>query len=134
MYRDKGGFAGHGGPGDLLRGKLGGNENAQVLFIGSVNCLRHKPYMGIGALMQEGKAAILSPTMSDFSSGRYLSQVEEAVEELAAERNCNEFVIITGCQWVILSTDGDIIVKNLKEKGINVTIKVDDHLEHGDHE
>ena len=128
------GGAGHGGPGDLLRGKLQGKTNAQIIFVGSVNCLRHKPYMGIGELMKEEKASILCPSMSDFSSGRYLTQIEEAIEELAEERNCIEFVLICGCQWVILSTDGDLIIEHMKEKGINLTISVDDHLEFGDHE
>ena len=123
-----------GGPGDLLREKLEGRDNAQILFVGSVNCLRHKPYMGIGQLMQEGKASILCPTMSDFSSGRYLTEIEEAVEELSSERNCKDFVIICGCQWVILSTDGDLICENLKKKGIDAIISQDDHLEFGDHE
>ena len=130
----QGGPGGRGGSSDLLLGKLQGKDNAQLLFVGSVHCLRHKPYMSIGTLMQQGKASILTPTMGDFSSGRYLTQIEEAIEELAEERNCREFVIIGGCQWVILSTDGDLICEHLKEKGINVTINVDAHLEFGDHE
>lgn len=139
---DKEGFGGHGGrggrgggPGDLLRGKLQGKTNAQILFVGSVNCLRHKPYMGIGELMKEEKASILCPSMSDFSSGRYVNQIEDAIVELSEERNCKDFVLICGCQWVILSTDGDLICKRLKdEHDINVSLSVDDHLEFGDHE
>lgn len=136
----QGGFGGRGGrpgggPAELLKGKLAGMENGQILFVGSVNCLRHKPYLGIGQLMQEGKASILCPTMSDFSSGRYLTQIEEAVVELSEERNTKEFVIICGCQWVILSTDGDMIVENLaRDHGIHAVISQDDHLEFGDHE
>ena len=126
---------GRGGPSDLLRGKLQDNKNEQILFVGSVNCLRHKPYLGIGQLMKEGKASILCPSMSDFSSGRYINQIEEAIAELSQERNCREFVLICGCQWVILSTDGDLICERLKnDHDINVTLSVDDHLEFGDHE
>ena len=126
---------GRGGQSDLLRGKLQDNKNAQILFVGSVNCLRHKPYLGIGQLMKEGKASILCPSMSDFSSGRYINQIEEAIAELSQERNCREFVLICGCQWVILSTDGDLICERLKnDHDINVTLSVDDHLEFGDHE
>ncbi|MBE6018053.1 MAG: hypothetical protein E7233_10720 [Lachnospiraceae bacterium] len=129
------GKGGRGGPGDLLRGKLQGKTNAQIMFVGSVNCLRHKPYLGIGELMKEGKASILCPSMSDFSSGRYLNQIEEAIVELSQERGCKDFIIICGCQWVILSTDGDLICERLKnDHDINVTISVDDHLEFGDHE
>lgn len=137
-FEGKGGFTGrggHGGPGALLTSKLQGMVDGQILFVGSVNCLRHKPYLGIGELMQQGKASILCPTMSDFSSGRYLNEIEEAVVELSEERNTKNFVIICGCQWVILSTDGDLICENLKrEHGINAVISQDDHLEFGDHE
>lgn len=129
------GRGGRGGPGDLLRGKLQDNKNAQILFVGSVNCLRHKPYLGIGELMKEGKASILCPSMSDFSSGRYINQIEEAIVELSQERDCKDFILICGCQWVILSTDGELICERLKnDHGINVTLSVDDHLEFGDHE
>lgn len=131
----RGGGKGHGGPSDLLRGKLQDNVNAQIIFVGSVNCLRHKPYLGIGELMKEGKASILCPSMSDFSSGRYINQIEEAIVELSEERNCRDFILICGCQWVILSTDGDLITDRLKQDhDINLTISVDDHLEFGDHE
>ena len=131
----RGGNGHGGGPGDLLRGKLQGRNDAQILFVGSVNCLRHKPYMGISELMKEEKASILCPSMSDFSSGRYLTQIEEAIVELSEERNCNDFVLICGCQWVILSTDGELIKEHLKNNhGIDLTISVDDHLEFGDHE
>lgn len=137
---------GQGGPGgrgknggrdtrSLLEEKFQGNENAQILFVGSVNCLRHRPYMVIGKYMQEGRAAILSPAMSDFSSGRYIKQIEEAIIELSNERNTKDFVLLAGCQWIILSTDGDLICQKIKEEhDINLTISVDAHLEYGNHE
>ena len=85
--------------------------------------------------MKEDKASILCPSMSDFSSGRYSNQIEEAIVELSEERNCRDFILICGCQWVILSTDGDLITDRLKQDhDINLTISVDDHLEFGDHE
>lgn len=85
--------------------------------------------------MKEGKASILCPSMSDFSSGRYINQIEEAIVELSQERDCRDFILICGCQWVILSTDGELICERLKnDHGINVTLSVDDHLEFGDHE
>ena len=108
---------------------------SQILFVGSVNCLRHKPFTEIGKKMQDGKAAILCPSMSDFSSGRYLTQIKEAIADLSQERDTKKFLIVCGCQWVILSTDGDLIVKEMKDEyDIDVEIFQDDHLEFGDHE
>ncbi len=132
----KRGDRGHGRSGDdILNSFFEEAPDAQLLFIGSVNCLRHKPYMGIGRLMQAGKASVLSPTMTDFSTGRYLHQIKDAVVELAQERNSSRFILSFGCQWVILSTDEDVIRRELKEEyGIDVIFHDDSHLEHGDHE
>ena len=123
-----------GGGGAMLEQYLKEPED-QVIFIGSVNCLRHKPFTQIGEYMRRGRAAILCPSMSDFSSGRYLGQLEEAVLELSEERNSKSFTVITGCQWTILSTDGDLLAKQLKNgHGIELTIVDDNHLTHGDHD
>lgn len=124
----------HGTPMGLFQNKMQGHENGQMIFVGSLNCLRHKPYMQIGQLMKEGKASLLCPSMSDFSSGRYITQLEEAILELSEEGNCKDFVVIGGCQWVILSTDGDLIREHMADQGITVTINEDDHLKFGDHE
>lgn len=114
---------------------LGDDPTARLLFVGSLNCLRHKPYMGIGSMMQEGRAAVLCPSMSDFSSGRYISQVSDAVVELAQEYETRHIVLLCGCQWVILSTDGELLQETLMEEhGITLTIIEDDHLEFGDHQ
>ena len=119
---------------ELLSEMFADAPNGQLLFVGSVNCLRHKPYMGIGKLMQEGRASVLCPAMSDFSTGRYLRQIEEAILELSRERNCKQFVVTFGCQWVILSTDGEMLQRKLKEDyGIELSLFDDSHLEAGDH-
>lgn len=110
------------------------SENAQLLFVGSVNCLRHKPYMQIGQKMAEGKAALLCPSMSDFSTGRYVNQIYDAIVELSQERNTKNFVLAFGCQWVILSTDADLITERLEqEHGIKVVLYDDSHLDEDDH-
>ncbi|MCD7751179.1 MAG: hypothetical protein LUI10_05495 [Lachnospiraceae bacterium] len=130
------GFHGHGGaPGQMLQGRLGGDETAILVFVGSLNCIRHKPYMRIGEMMQEGKAALLCPSMSDFSSGRYLNQIVDAIVELSKERGTKHFVLTYGCQWVILSTDGELLTQRLKrEYDIDLKLWEDSHLEFGDHE
>ncbi len=143
---DRGGRGPGGGPGDrdgrahrsddaLLESIFEKAPDAQLVFVGSVNCLRHRPYAGIGKLMQAGKASILSPSMSDFSTGRYLRQITDAIVELSKERDCKRFILSFGCQWVILSTDGEIIRQELMdEHGIELIFHDDSHLEFGDHQ
>jgi len=135
----------HGGKGDNLLEELLGlthdgssveaaKESPVLLFVGSVNCLRHKPYRRIGTLMRESRAALLCPSMSDFSSGRYLNQIMDALVELSEERGTKQFVIACGCQWVILSTDGELLKERAKQEyDIDLTIFEDAHLEFGDH-
>jgi len=119
--------------GDNLLEEL--SEKGVLLFVGSVNCLRHKPYRRIGALMRAGRAALLCPSMSDFSSGRYLNQIVDALAELSGECGTKQFVIACGCQWVILSTDGELLKERVKQEyDIDLTIFEDAHLEFGDHE
>lgn len=107
----------------------------QIIFIGSVNCLRHKPFREIAKYMMESKASILCPTMSEFASGRYITLIKDAIKELKEERNSNDFVLIYGCQYKILSTDSELLIKEVKE-GFDVNLKVidDSHLENGDHQ
>ena len=109
-------------------------EDVHLLFVGSLNCIRHKPYMEIGKKMATGKASFLCPSMSDFATGRYLHQICDAVAELHMERGILNFVIAFGCQWIILSTDSELIAEQLHKKyGINVMFYDDSHLENGDH-
>lgn len=109
-------------------------SDALLLFVGSLNCIRHKPYSDFGSLMQSGRAAFLCPSMSDFSTGRYLHQTEEAILELSRERGTKHVILTFGCQWVILSTDADLMQERLRTQyGIELLIRDDSHLEHGDH-
>ncbi len=118
---------------DILNEIMGDRPDAQLLFVGSVNCLRHRPYLGIGTWMQQGRASILCPSMTDFSTGRYLRQIKQAVAELARERNASLFFLMFGCQWVILSTDGELLRQELLEEcGVEVRFHDSSHMEHGD--
>lgn len=128
-------FHGRGGPGgSVLEELLAQHPGAQLLFVGAVNCLRHKPFLGAAEQMRRGRLSLLCPSMTDFASGRYLHQVREAVAELAAERGAAEVVVIFGCQWVILSTDGALLAQEIQEEcGVKVTFFDDSHLVYGDH-
>lgn len=122
------------GNADIVGEILAEKPDAQVLFIGSLNCLRHKPFVAAPKYMREGSLSLLCPTMSDFASGRYLQQIKDAVAELAEERGAREFVLIYSCQWVILSTDGELLQQELKDElGVTLTFRDDSHLVNGDH-
>lgn len=128
-------FEGRGrGGADVLGELRAQHPGAQLLFVGAVNCLRHRPFASAAAAMRRGELALLCPTMTDFASGRYLHQLRDAVAELAAERGAKEFVVLFGCQWVILSTDADLLAQELHDElGVRVTFFDDSHLVHGDH-
>lgn len=114
---------------------LAEKPDAQIIFIGSVNCLRHKPYWSVARHMRSGKASLLCPTMTEFATGRYINMVKEAVAELKEERGAEEFVLIHGCQWVILSSDGELLCREVRDElGVRLTIVDDSHLEFGDHD
>jgi len=113
---------------------LSQNPTVQILFVGSANCLRHKPFWRAAEYMREEKFSVLCPAMADFASGRYMTQVKEAVRSLSKERNTKEFVLIFSCQWVILSTDGELLKEELKsELGVDLMFYDDSHLMYGDH-
>ncbi len=127
------GRGGRGGA-DVLGELRAQHPGAQLLFVGAVNCLRHRPFANAAAAMRCGELSLLCPSMTDFASGRYLRQVRDAVAELAAERGATEFVVLFGCQWVILSTDADLLAQELADElGVTVTFFDDSHLVHGDH-
>lgn len=127
------GRGGRGGA-DVLGELRAQHPGAQLLFVGAVNCLRHRPFANAAAAMRRGELSLLCPSMTDFASGRYLRQVRDAVAELAAERGATEFVVLFGCQWVILSTDADLLAQELADEfGVTVTFFDDSHLVHGDH-
>ncbi|MCD7786890.1 MAG: hypothetical protein LUB58_05275 [Oscillospiraceae bacterium] len=120
-----------GGRGSLLDDIFTEHPGAQILFVGSANCLRHGPFRGIATYMRQQKAAVLLPSMTDFASGRYLRQVRDAVAELASERGATEVILIHGCQWVILSTDNALLQQQAEELGVRLIIRDDSHLERG---
>ena len=116
----------------ILEDLLAQDPGRQIVFVGSLNCLRHKSTSGIGKLMQQGRAAILCPTMTDFSTGRYINQLEQAIVELAEERNTTHFTVMFGCQWVILSTDAELLASTLaSDHGIELDFHDASNLEKG---
>lgn len=141
--RTRGGETGHrdgqrggnGRGGSVIAEILSRDPEGQILFVGSVNCLRHKPFFGIAEYMRQGVVSVLCPTMTDFASGRYLRQVKEAVAELSRERGVKRIHLIYSCQWVILSTDGDLLSQEImEEQGVELVLWDDSHLLYGDHE
>jgi len=105
-----------------------------LLFVGAVGCTRHRGFQ-MGELMREGRMALLCPTATDYATGRYLHQVVDAIVELSGERNVKEFVVMYGCQWAVLSTDFDLLARQLREEhGILVTLHEHCHLCGTDHD
>lgn len=105
-----------------------------MLFVGSMSCLRHKPFREAEALMVERKMSVLCPSMSDFATGKYINQIIESIVELSEELHTKNFTVIHGCQWVILSTDAEMIIDELESQhGIHLVICDDSHLVNGDH-
>ena len=68
----------------LLEGKV----NAMLLFVGAVNCARHRADQ-MGDLMREGRLAMLCPTAADYATGRYLHQIVDAMLELSQSTGVN---------------------------------------------
>lgn len=119
---------GHRGGGFSISSLLDGKKDAQLLFVGAVSCTRHRGFQ-MGELMRQGKMAVLCPTATDYATGRYLKQMEEAVIEVAQERNAKEVVLMYGCQCAVLSTDYELMKKQLKEEyDIELTIHDSCHL------
>lgn len=115
----------HRNGGFSIRSLLDGKPNAQLLFVGSLNCTRHRGFQ-MGDLMREGRMAILCPTASDFATGRYLHQIVAAIVELSEERNSKEFVLMYGCQCALLSTDFELISQELKDE-YDIYLSIHEH-------
>lgn len=98
-----------------IRDLLKNSENSQILFVGSLNCTRHRGFQ-MNELMLEKRLSILCPTPSDFSSGRYLKQIIDAIVELSEERKSKDFTLMYGCQCALLSTDFNLLETELKEQ------------------
>lgn len=104
------------------------SPNSQLLFVGSLNCTRHRGFQ-MGELMKEGRMAILTPSSADYSSGRYINQIVDAIVELSKERNTRDFTLMYGCQCALLSTDFEMIKDELKnDYDINLDVHENCHL------
>lgn len=97
-----------------IRALLFDSPHSQLLFVGALNCVRHRGTQ-MAELMREGRMSILCPSSSDFSSGRYLQQIMDAIVELSEERDTKDFTLLYGCQLALLSTDFDLLVQELEE-------------------
>ena len=120
----------HGGRGEKkgLSAMLEGKPDAMLLFVGALNCTRHRADQ-LGELMRAGRLALLCPTATDYATGRYLHQIVDAMVELSKERNIKEFVVMYGCQCAVLSTDFEMIAQELKDDhGITATLDATCHL------
>lgn len=119
----------HGGRGKKkgLSSLLEGKPNAMLLFVGAANCARHRADQ-LGALMREGRLALLCPTAADYATGRYLHQIVDAMVELSQARSVTEFVVMYGCQWAVLSTDFEMITQELNSHGITAALDATCHL------
>lgn len=125
--REKEGRGHHGG-GFSIESLLDGKPEGQILFVGALSCTRHRGFQ-MGELMRKRKLSVLCPSAADFATGRYINQIRDAVVELAQERGAKEFVLMYGCQCLVLSTDFELIRKSLKEKyGIELSLHEHCHL------
>ncbi|HHU22457.1 MAG TPA: hypothetical protein GXZ52_03445 [Clostridiales bacterium] len=102
-------------------------DNAQLIYVGSLACTRHRGFE-MGKLMREKRMAVLCPSATDFSTGKYINQISDAIIELARGRNAKNFVLIYGCQCALLSTDFDLIRDELATHDINLIVHEHCHL------
>ncbi len=135
---ENGGRGGHGGWG-AKDGQGGGHHGfsitsliddipgAHLLFLGSLNCARHRGFQ-MGGLMREGRMSVLMPTAADYATGRYLDQITDACRELHESRGITRFVLMYGCQPAVLSTDYDLLIRELAAEGITLTVHPHCHL------
>ena len=128
--RERGG--GYGG------GKRGGHgagyralvqePGSHLLFIGSYSCTRHKGTERL-QLQQEGKLSFLCLQEIDWITGDYLTQIEEAAEEVARIYPIKKLILFGGCQLELLSVDFGLLTQQLTEKlGIPVEFHQGCHL------
>ena len=139
--RGRGGHAGRGG-GYGGYGKPGGgytNENegyrllvrepgTHLLFIGSYSCVRHRGTERL-QLQKEGKLSFLCLQDIDWITGDYLSQIEEAAQEVLSLYPVKKLILFGGCQLELLSVDFNLITKDLSAQlGIPVVFHKGCHL------
>ncbi|MGM9606497.1 MAG: hypothetical protein ACI3XJ_03220 [Oscillospiraceae bacterium] len=136
--RDWGGEWGRergGGSGGGKRGGHGAGYSALVqepgshlLFIGSYSCTRHKGTERL-QLQQEGKLSFLCLQEIDWITGDYLTQIEDAAEEVARIYPVKKLILFGGCQLELLNVDFGLLTQQLTEKmGIPVEFHPGCHL------
>lgn len=101
---------------------------SHLLFIGSYACTRHKGAERL-ELQREGKLSFLCLQEIDWIVGDYLSQIEEAAEEVASLYPIRKLILFGGCQLELLNVDFGTITSELTERlGIPVEFHKGCHL------
>lgn len=101
---------------------------SHLLFIGSYSCTRHKGTERL-ELQKEGKLSFLCLQEIDWITGDYLSQIEEAAEEVARIYPVKKLILFGGCQLELLSVDFGLLTQQLTDKlGIPVEFHQGCHL------
>ncbi|MGN1004519.1 MAG: hypothetical protein ACI4O5_06740 [Oscillospiraceae bacterium] len=119
-----GGRGGHGGGYSVLVQEPG----SHLLFIGSYSCTRHKGTERL-QLQREGKLSFLCLQEIDWITGDYLSQIEEAAEEVVRTVPVKKLILFGGCQLELLSVDFSLLTRQLTDKlGIPVEFHKGCHL------
>lgn len=127
--REKDGGSGgrRGGHGNGYRA-LVQEPGSHLLFIGSYSCTRHKGTERL-ELQKEGKLSFLCLQEIDWITGDYLSQIEEAAEEVARIYPVKKLILFGGCQLELLSVDFGLLTQQLTDKlGIPVEFHKGCHL------
>lgn len=101
---------------------------SHLLFIGSYSCVRHKGTERL-QLQKEGKLSFLCLQEIDWITGDYLSQIEEAAQEVLQLYPVKKLILFGGCQLELLSVDFDLLTKQLTDQlGIPVEFHKGCHL------
>lgn len=105
---------GHGGRAGGYR-ILVQEPGSHLLFIGSYACTRHKGTERL-ELQREGKLSFLCLQEIDWITGDYLTQIEQAAEEIAECYAVKKLILFGGCQLELLNVDFGMITKELTDK------------------
>lgn len=101
---------------------------SHLLFIGSYSCVRHKGTERL-QLQKEGKLSFLCLQEIDWITGDYLSQIEEAAQEVVQMFPVKKLILFGGCQLELLSVDFELLTKQLTDQlGIPVKFHKGCHL------
>lgn len=99
-----------------------------TIHMGALSCMRHRGEE-FTALQRQGKMAFLIMDEIDFITGSYIEDLKRAAHEVCLEHRPQELYIACGCQATLLSTDFDMLERELADElGIPVIIDRKCHL------